>query len=95
MANMTISPEQFAWMCYLVLMQNGDGILDKHPSYIEEKKEILTRGYDAFAALDIYNKTILVQWSKGWNVELPTDVLDYYQEEVNAAAELAAKGIVL
>ena len=51
----SISPEDFAMICFICLMQNGDGFLDKAPSYIKEKKDILTSGYDAFSYLDFHN----------------------------------------
>jgi len=58
-------------LCFLVLMQNGEGLMDKAPSYITEKTYMLRSGYEAFAALDIYNMRKVADWCKRWHVEMP------------------------
>lgn len=69
--NNYISSEAFALVCYLVLMQNGEGIMDKHPDYILEKQRLLESGYSAFAALDIHNMRRVKGWCEKWKVEMP------------------------
>lgn len=73
-----LPPDKFAMVCYLVLMQNGDGIIDKHPSYIDEKQYLLKRGYEAFAALDLLNQAIVIAWHGAWGLALPEEITANY-----------------
>lgn len=90
-----ISSEAFALTCYLVLMQNGEGILDKHPDYILEKQRLLESGFSAFGALDLHNMRKVKEWCERWNIAMPEDAAVYLEESEKAAKELADKGIVL
>lgn len=74
-------------------MQGGAGLIDKHPSYIEEKQELMDKGVDAFAALDIHNMRSVVAWCKQWGVELPDEVAEYYAQTEEAVTELKARGM--
>ncbi len=89
---MTISPESFAMVCFIALMENGDGLIEKHPSYITEKTFMLGAGFNAFAHLDIHNMRKVVAWHKFWGVALPAPVAAEYDLQENAAADLKAKG---
>lgn len=64
----TISPESFAMVCFIQLMQK---LNSKSPDYITEKMDVLGRGYEAFAALDIYNMREVYQWCLDWKIEIP------------------------
>jgi len=88
----TISPESFAMICFLVLMQNGGGLETKAPSYIAEKTFMLNAGYDAFAYLDIHNMRKACQWCHDWHVDIPTEVALEMQRQNEAASSLAASG---
>lgn len=91
--DMTISPESFAMICFIVLMQNGGGINDKRPDYITEKTRVLRAGYDAFAYLDIHNMRLACRWCEVWGVQLP-DVIDAEMARQNGAAEVFHSGDV-
>lgn len=73
----TISEGAFAAVCYTVLMQNGPGISDKAPDYIEEKKNMFYMGYEAFNRLDLYNMRKVKEWCKQWDVEMPQQCAEY------------------
>ena len=88
----TISPDSFAMVCFLVLMQNGEGITDKAPSYIIEKMYLLRSGIGAFAALDIYNKRIVIGWCEKWKIDVPEEVSKNLNEEEKAFEELKEEG---
>lgn len=68
---MTIHPDSFAMICFLVLMQDGNGLVDKAPDYIAEKTHMLGIGFNAFAYLDIYNMRKVKEWCDMWKVEMP------------------------
>ena len=68
MCTSTISKETFAAVCFAVLMQNGEGILSKAPSYIEEKQRMLTMGFYAFGELDSRNQDIVRRWCNRWRI---------------------------
>lgn len=89
------TPKQFAMVCFLVLMENDKGVVDKAPSYIEEKKYMLEMGLDAFGALDIYNMRKVVEWHEAWGIELPAKVEEHYRLEEQAFKELQDKGFDL
>ncbi len=91
----TISPESFAMVCFLVLMENGDGIEGKHPDYIAEKTVMLRAGLDAFGYLDINNMRRVVSWHTTWNVELPEKIKKEMELQNKAERELREKGIEL
>jgi len=91
----TISPESFAMLCFLVLMQNGEGVIDKSPDYITEKTWMLRAGFDAFAALDIYNLRKVDAWCKAWGVGMPAKCAEYLKMEEEAFESLKNKGIEL
>lgn len=91
----TISPDSFAMLCFLVLMANGGGIRDKAPSYISEKMHLLGRGYEAFAALDIYNMRKVMVWCYDWNIEVPEVIQKEFDMQEAAMKELQEKGIEL
>lgn len=82
-------------LCFLVLMQNDDGLIDKAPIYIAEKTHLLRHGYDAFAALDIYNMRKVVAWCARWGVELPDPVKNEWELQEVAFEELKDKGFNL
>jgi len=79
-----ITSEAFALVCYLVLMQNGEGIMDKHISYILEKQRLLEAGFSAFGALDIHNMRRVKGWCDKWKIEMP-EVARIYLEQTEKA----------
>lgn len=92
---MKISPNEFAMACYLVLMENGEGVVDKHPSYIKEKNYMLFSGYDAFGALDLPNMRKVIQWCNRWGVEIPDIIQQEIDMQDEAERDLIDKGIIL
>lgn len=77
---MKIDSEQFALVCFLSLMQGGDGLLGKHPDYIREKMVILKTKEDAYGFLDRPNQERVLAWINEWGLELP-DAIGKYEEE--------------
>ena len=69
--------KEFGMICFLALMQNGDGLMDKHPSYIQEKLSLIEEGYDAFHMLDIHNMRRVANWCDHWDVLLPKNQREY------------------
>lgn len=90
-----LTPEEFALVCYLVLMQNGGGIIDKSPDYVSEKKDLLHMGYLAFRALDIYNMRKVVHWCHEWHVEIPPLITEELALQEQAMQDLIQRGIEL
>jgi hypothetical protein len=91
----SISPDSFALLCFLTLMQGGRGLIDKSPDYITEKAAMRRRGLDAFAYLDIHNMAAVVEYCGTWGIELPEQVAAEWQRQITAAKDLADQGIVL
>jgi hypothetical protein len=91
----TIHPEAFAMLCFLVLMENGQGISDKSPVYIGEKMYLLKHGIEAFGALDIHNMRKVKAWCDKWHIEMPKECQKYLEESEKAYAELQARGFEL
>lgn len=90
-----MKPDIFALVCFLVLMENGGGLIDKSPSYIVEKAPMMFDGLDAFAKLDIHNMRKALAWCDTWHVEVPSILRNALQREEEALALLKAKGIEL
>lgn len=90
-----ISIDQFALICFLVLMENGEGIADKAPSYIREKRWVLDAGDEAFTALDIHNMRKVKAWCNKWKVEMPKSASTLLKDSETAAEELKKQGIDL
>lgn len=65
-----MTAEFFATICFLVLMQNGKGLKDKAPSYIEEKQTMLNMGWDAFGELDSENQMEVRLYCERWHVDV-------------------------
>jgi hypothetical protein len=87
----TISPDSFAMICFLVLMQNN-GLMDKSPVYIIEKKDLLRSGFDAFLYLDIYNMRKVKAYCDAWHIEMPEKCAEELTLQEEALKELQAKG---
>lgn len=88
---MKLPQEEFALLCYLILMQNG--IIDKHPDYIKEKTHLLNAGYEAYGALDIHNMRMVNVWHEKWKVEMPEGPADYLKRSEEAVKELQERGV--
>ena len=92
---MKIDPEHFALVCFLVLMENGEGILDKHLDYITEKSDMWNDGYEAFGKLDIHNMRKVKLWCDKWGVEMPEGPAEYLARSEEAIIELEKRGVIL
>jgi len=90
-----ITDENFAMICFLVLMQNGAGIYDKSPDYIREKTPMIGEGLNAFAFLDINNMEKASAWCSRWGVELPEKIQKELTLQQEARESLQEKGIYL
>lgn len=90
----TISPESFAMVCFLVMMQNGAGLNEKSPDYITEKMTMLRSGLNSFAYLDIQNMRKVIHWCKTWGVGVPKEVAEEMERQNCAEQELVASGFL-
>ncbi len=54
---------------FAILMQNNDGILGKHPSYVMEKLQAV-QGYMPNGLLDAKNTAIYNEYLKKWSLAL-------------------------
>jgi hypothetical protein len=88
-----ITPDSFATICFIVLMQNGAGVLDKSPDYIGEKVLLMSAGFDAFAYLDIHNMRKVMAWLDRWGIEAPEVIRNEMDLQERAASDLIARGI--
>ncbi len=89
----TVAPDSFALICFLVLMENGDGLIDKSSTYISEKTWMLRAGLDAFSALDYHNMRKVKRWCDKWRVDMPLTARKRLIEEENALVELKKQGL--
>lgn len=90
-----MTPEQiFAHACYVILMSHSEEEFP-HPNYLSEKSKILTMGYDAFGALDVFNMRRIIKWATDWKVELPDKIKEHYKMEEDAYESLVAQGILI
>ncbi len=85
--NNKLGPESFALICWLVLMENGQGLINKSPNYIKEKTRMWRAGYNAFGYLDIHNMRKVVEWHKAWKLELPEVIEKEIELQEKAAKE--------
>ncbi len=75
--------ENFALICFIVLMQNGNGLSDKSPSYVIEKKTLLKSGFEAYAYLDRNNQIKVLEWYQKWRATMPNEIKNYEKEIFN------------
>ncbi len=62
----------FSLICFLVLMQNDEGLKGKAPIYIKEKFGIVGIDGDlAFDCLDISLQRKVIDYCNFWNVAIP------------------------
>lgn len=73
-------------IAFLILMQNGKGIIDKSPEYIREKMSLLKRGAAAAQALDHNNLQLLQEWYNKWSNWMPKGI----EEQMRQAKILTA-----
>ena len=53
---------------FSILMQNGQGIMDKHPSYLLEKLHSAEIMEHPERLLDLQNRRIFEVWKEKWKV---------------------------
>ena len=53
---------------FSILMENGEGILDKAPSYVEEKLKSAEALTNPEVMLDLFNLAKLDEWQEKWKV---------------------------
>lgn len=92
-AHRTITADSFAMLCFLALMQNGEGLLDKSPDYITEKTWLLHGKEASFGALDINNMRVVAEYCKRWGINMPPQVEEEYRLQEEAYLSLREKGM--
>lgn len=86
---MTMTPETFAAMCYVVLIGNHhNGYETSAPTYVQDKLSVLSAGYDAFGHLDIHHKKRVIAWLERWAITIPERVRESLAREQEAYDEL-------
>lgn len=76
----------FSTVCWLVLMENGKGIIEKHPDYIFEKMAMLQMPADiAYGRLDRENQQKVLDWCAAWGYQIPKDVFEYERQLIEGA----------
>ena len=60
-------------IAFCALMQNGEGIQDKSPAYVEEKfKKYAQVDTVAFYwGLDAERQSVVIKWAEKWGIEIP------------------------
>lgn len=81
---MTLTPSQFAVLCFNVLMANNDGFMGKAPSYVDEKVAMLKEGYTAYGRLDRLNQLKVLKYHLIWNLDKPEKIKKYEEEYAQA-----------
>ena len=56
-------------VCFIVLMENNNGVIGKAPSYIEEKYSLIKNAFYIWSALDGSNEDKVLEWGKRWGVD--------------------------
>lgn len=89
-----LSPEKFALLCFIQMMQHGAGLISKSPEYIfEDKYYMLSMGYMAIQRLDYLGKKSIFDYCDHWNIKIPKVLVDYFEAEKEQVLTLAGKGI--
>jgi hypothetical protein len=84
---MTPDPKAFAAICYLVLMDHhGNGYVEAHPTYVEEKLRMIDAGYGAYSFLDRPNQVKVRNYLSLWKYSLPEPIVKY-ESEINNIPE--------
>lgn len=60
----------FQTVCFLTLMQHGEGISSKAPKYIQEKMKASEGPRGAWNMLDFEGQILVRAWAKYWNFPL-------------------------
>jgi|JI7StandDraft_1071085.scaffolds.fasta_scaffold978139_2 hypothetical protein len=67
-----LTPEQFAMVCFLAIMQDLDHTIIK---YIDDQSDLLLRsGYDAFSYISKEAQLKVIGYHEIWELELPKQV---------------------
>lgn len=60
----------FRTVCFLALMQHGEGLLSKAPKYINEKFKTSIDPVAAWNMLDVDCQSKVQDWASSWNFPL-------------------------
>jgi len=70
---MTMNDELTRGLVFAILMENGDGIMGKHPKYILEKMTTVMKGNYPTNLLDARNMAKLEQWIERWKNQMESE----------------------
>ncbi len=62
--------ELFKTVCFLALMQHGEGLTSKAPKYILEKMKASKDLVAAWQMLDVDGQILVRAWARHWNFPL-------------------------
>ena len=85
---MTIEEKMFAQICFVVLMANGVGYMDKHPIYIDKKMGIIERGFEAYGTLDRSNQLKVIDYFRHWKIDLPEPIQQYEEDAAEVMPDI-------
>lgn len=67
---MDIDKELFQQVCFLALMQHGEGLISKSPKYIKEKMRVKKSPLAAWQMLDNDCQLVVLTWADRWNIPI-------------------------
>lgn len=78
-------PDLFPLVCFIVLMQNDEGVKSKSPAYILENRTTLSYNDPtvSFGHLDRFNQKKVLDWCELWGVKVPDEILEYQKQIVD------------
>ncbi|MBA7582809.1 hypothetical protein ES708_24746 [subsurface metagenome] len=74
----------FKTVCFLVLMQHGEGLTSKAPTYIQEKMKASEDPIAAWQMLDGDGQLKVVEWAGSWNFPLGAVMEEIQKNEVTS-----------
>lgn len=71
----------FQTVCFLALMQRGEGLTAKAPSYIREKKKTAENPIGAWNMLGGDIQLLIYEWARLWKFPLDAVLIEISREE--------------
>ncbi len=72
--------ELFQTVCFLACMQHGEGLISKHPDYIQQKLRVIKNPLAAWQMLDGECQSEVVKWANAVGFDLAACLTEIYQE---------------
>lgn len=72
--------ELFRTVCFIALMQHGEGLISKHPAYIRQKLKGIKNPLGAWQMLDEECQTVVMKWADAVGFDLTACLKEIYKE---------------